>query len=151
MLCLREGKTTQAALAYHSSIMLNPNSDFAVDVLVVLDQILSAKEEFSPSGVDLSVGENFDEIDLLINNYAALSKKYKVRNDIKAPLVKQSHMIFSQLEIDNKSKGFWTKTYVPIFKKIMDEEKYKMYNFFKNQLKQRSNLHSTHVYHWPTL
>ena len=76
-----------------------------------------------PQGFKFSEsGDDFSDIDLLINNYAALSSKYKVPSKVDLPLIKQFYLMMTKLEYDKNDKGFFMQYYVPIYKKILQRK-----------------------------
>jgi uncharacterized protein len=130
-----EGKITQAVLCYNMFIMLQPNTSLSLAVLQRLNEIVTSKYEKKITGVALSPegGDDFSEMDLIISNYAALSKGFKVPGKIDLPIVKQSYALFSKLEYDKNDKGFWMQTYVPFFKEVFKQEKFEVYAYFSVQ------------------
>ena len=139
---LNEGKISLGILAYNTFLLLDPNSELSNAVLVELNEICSTKldEKLESKGVDVCEGEDYSEIDLLVTNYVALNKKYKVNSKFKYPAVKQSHLIFQKFSELSESNQFWYRTYVPFFKHIMKEGMFEDYSYYISQ-SSNSNSH----------
>lgn len=120
-----EGHLTEAFMALNFVILLDPYSDKAYSVLGLLNEVSNNNQaETTPKeGFDLESDE-YDEIDVLIRNFVALSKKYKVSTKSELYLAKQNHLIFSQLQNIETSDYFFSKYYTPFYKKLMEEGKY---------------------------
>lgn len=120
-LCYKNDLVTQASLCWNFYLFLEPNASNALNVLVALNNAVSQKNENELINIKVSEDDNsFEEIDLLVKNYAALDKKYKIENPINVPAIKQSHAIFNMLKDYEGNNGFWTERYAPFFRKIMD-------------------------------
>lgn len=118
-----EGHFTEAFLAFNTLIILEPESQRAYNVLVFLNDIAgNTKMDKSPKGDGFKLeSREFEEIDLLIENYVALQSKYKLKSKSALNLGKQNHLIFSQLLQVPSTDYFYNKFYVPFFQKIMNE------------------------------
>lgn len=120
--CYNEGLISQALLCFNTYLLLNNTSDNALDLLVLMDEMVSSKPDIEPHGITVSPDDKvFKDADLILRNYAALSKKYKTGNPIDLALVKQNHALFEMLGDIESTEGFWSGLYVPFYHKLMKE------------------------------
>ena len=126
LMALEEGKISQAMLALNTFLILDPYSETSFSVLQKLNEISAARYSGKPVNFPLSPEgkDDFTETDLILNNYAALSKSYKIPLKTDLPVIKQNHALISQLKVDKDDKGFWSTTYVPLFNAISKENKF---------------------------
>ena len=125
LIALEEGKISQAMLSLNMFLILEPTTNRSLGVLKKLDEAVSSKYERKPNNIALSSeGDDFSDLDLIITNYAALAKNYKIPLKLELPLAKQNFALLSKLEYDKNDKGFWMQTYVPFFKALYTENKY---------------------------
>lgn len=117
-LCYNEHLITQTMMCLNMYLLCSPDGPSSFDVLNYFNNIAKSRNEMEKhKGVEISKDDkSFEEIDLIINNYAALNKKYKTGNKIKIPVVKQNHAMLKQLENFEGNDGFWSTYYVPFFK-----------------------------------
>lgn len=123
VLCYQEHLISQAMMCLNMYLLINPDGKESFNILNSFNTLVKSKNDSEKhSGVKISADdETFEEIDLIINNYVALSKKYKTGNKINLAMVKQNHALFTQLEKYNGNGGFWDKYYVPFYKYIMQK------------------------------
>lgn len=131
-LCLSEGKYAQALMSFIMAILLEPGSDRANNILVVMNSMVSSKMDIvDPVGIQLSPkGDDYSDIDLVIKNYAALEKAYEVKSKIDIPLVRQIQVLFEMLEYSQSDGGFWMETYVPLFKNIFNSGRFEVFSYY---------------------
>lgn len=127
-----EGKISQAMLAMNMFLTLEPGTNRAYRVIGRLNEIVSSKYEREPKGAVLSPegGDDFSELDLIITNYAALSKSFKVPVKSELPLIKQNYALFSKLQYDKDDKGFWMQTYVPFFAELYKQNQFTGFSYY---------------------
>lgn len=119
-LCYNEGKIAQAMLCWDTYLIINPTSNDALDALIQLNNAVASKNTTEKKNISISTDDElFDEIDLIINNYAALNKNYKVDNEFTDPYVKQNHVLLSKINEIEPGNGLWSEKYIPMFKAIM--------------------------------
>ncbi len=116
-LCYQQHLIAQAMMCFDMYLLLNPDGENSINVLTFSNNMVAKKNENEKvPNVKISVDDDsFEEIDLIINNYAALSKSYKINNKIDLALVKQNHALFNQLKTYKGNGGFWDKYYVPFY------------------------------------
>lgn len=134
LMALNEGKISQAMLSLNMFLLLEPNSDRSLSVLKKLDDAVSSKYERESKNINLSAeGDDFSELDLIISNYAALAKNFKIPIKLDLAIAKQNYLLLSKLEYQKNDKGFWMQTYVPFFKALYDQNKFHDFTYFMLQ------------------
>lgn len=122
ILCYNEHLISQTMMCLNLYLLTNPDGDGSFNVLNSYNNMVKDKNESKPKGIQISQDDDsFEEIDLIINNYAALSKKYKVNNKLNLPIMKQNHALLGQLKEFEGNGGFWDTYYVPLFQFIESE------------------------------
>lgn len=125
-----EGKTSQFLMGFLMGILIDPNSSSSNTYLVSLNQLVQAKAESQePKGLKFSDKDTYDEIDLILQNYSALNKSYKLDSKIDIPLTRQIQVLMEKLEYDSSSDGFWMKTYVRVLKDIYDTDQFAAFTY----------------------
>jgi antitoxin component YwqK of YwqJK toxin-antitoxin module len=129
ILCYDEHLITQAMMCLNMYLLCNPDGEGAFEILNSYNNMVKSKnDEKKHPGVSISKDDkSFEEIDLIINNYAALNKKYKIDNKILIPVIKQNHAMIGQLKDYEGNGGFWDKHYVPFYKWV---DKNDLFNSF---------------------
>jgi len=118
-----EGKYAEALMALNLAILLNPLSEKSLSILTLINELSNnAKIEKEPKKGFEWESDEYDEINLLFENYVALNKKYKVKSKSKLHLTKQNHMIFSKLSELEVSDYFFSAYYAPFYIKLMEED-----------------------------
>lgn len=118
----KEGHLTQAYLAYTQAALYAIGTDKGLSILADMDKLASKKYEDNPKGITISEkGDNFSEITELLKSQVALQPKYKINSEIDYPIVRQLHLLFSQLENYEPTDGYFDKYYVPYYKAVMKE------------------------------
>ncbi|HSZ24168.1 MAG TPA: tetratricopeptide repeat protein, partial [Cytophagaceae bacterium] len=140
IIAANEGKISQAMMSMNMFLILEPTSTRSFSALQRFNEIVSSKYTREPNGVVLSPegGDDFSELDLIITNYAALSKSYKVPVKTELPIVKQNYALFSKMTYDKDDKGFWMQTYVPFFKEIYNQNQFPGFSYYSLQSSENS-------------
>ncbi len=123
ILAMEEGKYTEALLACNTYLLFEQVGEEANYILRLMDKMVSQAPDLSNKrNLKFSdEGDNFEDIELILQNRVALSKKYKVKPKYNLPVHKQSHVLFEKLEYDASDKGFFMQTYVPMYKKLFEK------------------------------
>ncbi len=127
-LALLEQQLSEAIMAMGLYLLLDFRNDAANEALAEINNAVSKKYQSDATETDVSPGEDFEEIDLLLKNYIALDEKFEVPSKIPIPIVKQSYLLFERA--DTSKSGFWCNTYLKFYKKMLAD----------NQFGQMSNL-----------
>lgn len=131
-----EKQTSKAIMAFAMYMILSTNNGNNFSQLGYVDYIAKSKywqdEGFSGSNnLKLDGNDGFGTIDQLVHNYIATTDKYKTKSQVKYPFVKQSHLVFSQLEdLKIDEDNFWNKYYVTFFRKMMEDNQYPGYTYY---------------------
>lgn len=124
LLCSKQNQTAQAILCLNTYLILNPESEYSSNILSLANEIASRRSPSNEKPIQQAENEDFEEINLILNNKVALSKKYKTKNKIRSSFSVQSHILLEQLKSYNKKDGFWNQKYVPLFKWIAKNNYY---------------------------
>lgn len=122
-ICYKQNRMAQALMSYDMYLLLNPDGEDAFRVLRALNDLVNNKNPNSPSP-DFQVSEDthsFEDLDLILNNKLALNKEYKVENEIQIALTRQNHVLMEQLQAYEDTEGWWSNTYVPLFRWIFQQ------------------------------
>lgn len=124
MLAINEKKYTRALLSASNFFLIEPTTHRARNLLVFLDNVL-AGDTIPPSrGIEFTVNDDFEALNLLIKNKVALDKRYKVPTKLPLDIVKQFYLVFEKAEYDKNNSGFWNQYYLPVADKIIQEEQF---------------------------
>lgn len=118
---------TQAALSWNTFLMLAPGDGRSLQTLGAMENLFNGEFEFDfPVSIRLNpVGEDdFSELDLIVKNKIALSKKYKYKlSKLDLTVARQTHLILNELKFDPDDNGFWMQTYGRLVKEVQDQDK----------------------------
>ena len=129
LLAANEEKHTQALMSLAMATILTGNSK----ELTILDLFAQQKEDLESKNLRLNTEKNaddFEDIDLLIENKVALNKKYKTPSKFEYPIIKQLYVMIENLEYNKKDEGFWMQYYVPYFKAMLEEKQFENFSYF---------------------
>lgn len=139
-ICYQQHLIAQAMMCLNMYLLLEPEGSHTINVLTFCNNMVAKKNENEkiPTIKISPDDESFEEIDLIINNYAALNDKYKTNNKIELAIVKQNHALFNQLKNYKGNGGFWDKYYVPFYlfineNKLFDSFAYTICYSVKNE------------------
>ncbi|MFN3403021.1 MAG: hypothetical protein ACK40G_02930 [Cytophagaceae bacterium] len=132
ILAANEGLVTQAMLAFNTFLILEPKSSKSLAVLKRMSEIISSNYEKAPISVPFAPagGDDFSDIDLIVTNYTALGKNYKIPVKTELNIIKQNHAILSKLEYNKNDKGFWMQTYVPLYREIQKQNMFEAFSYY---------------------
>jgi uncharacterized protein len=122
-LCANEGKYTQAILSLCIAVLLSPSDTTSLEIISYLNKFVSQKNALTSKKVVLSQGDDFAGLDMIIGNQLALNPKYKLKNKIDFPIVRQMEVLLDNLTYNLNDNGFWMQFYVPTFAEIMKTER----------------------------
>lgn len=117
----QEGLISQAALSLMMGLIVQWGNDRSRQTLGYLDDLLAGKLDDDPKGSDLSAGDDFSELDVLLTNKVAMNKAYKVKPDLTYAFVRQGQFLLTSLKDHPKGDGFWTTYYVPFMVQMMKD------------------------------
>lgn len=117
-----EGMLTQAFLAYTHGLLYSFGTSSYFEILKEMNDLASKKLEENPNNVMISEsGDQFGEIETMLKSQVALQSKYKINTNIDLPIVRQLHLLMSQLEKYEPTDGFFDKYYVTFYKDLYKE------------------------------
>lgn len=138
-LAFNEKQTTKGLMAMGMHLLLSVDKRNNFPQLRYGDYMSRTKywndEDFEgSSGFDFGGNNSFTAIDQLVHNYIALDKKYKAPTKMDFPLVKQLHLICSQLEsMKVDEDDFWHKTYVSFYKDLLEDKQFEGFSYWISQ------------------
>lgn len=118
LLAANEGKLTQAMLSWCTFLYLEPSSGRSNTILVWLDQLVGASWDQDSAGLNLggTDADDFEDLDVIIDQRVALNKKYKYPyKKLNESVCRQVYLMIQELRFDESDQGFWMQTYVPMF------------------------------------
>jgi len=117
-----EGLITQSFLAYTHAMLYAIGTNYSIGILDDMNKLAAKKLEENPNNIVMSEkGDQFSEIETLLKSKVALSGKYKIETNIDYPVVRQLHLIMSQLDKYEPTDGYFDTYYVPFYKELYKE------------------------------
>lgn len=145
LLCYKRGLTAQALLALNTWMLLSDDLDTKANQLDALNRMSFTPYTEDPVTFSLTEEEkSFSTIDKILDQGLALQKSYKTGNDIDVQLVKQNHILFTYLKDHKLSNGVWSSIYIPLYKKVMDDEKFNEFSYYITQVLKETKLKSSY-------
>lgn len=118
-----EDEVTQSLMSLLTYLVLEPGSGRSFNLLSYGDAIASLGSEDINSDDQDVIGSEFKDLELIVKNRIALNEKYETPSDLGFPIIKQAHLIMTQLSKNEaQSDGFWGQHYGPILKWVIDED-----------------------------
>lgn len=117
----KQEKLAQAMMCFNTYLLLEPDADDALNTLSFFnDLVISRNTNTANPDIRLSKDDgSFEMIDLILENKFALNNDYKIKNKINIPLIRQNHALLDQLKEYQRSGGFWSQTYVPLYQWVL--------------------------------
>lgn len=118
----KQQQTAQAILCYNLYLLNNPDGESSTNVLSYVDSTVRAvnKSEKSPA-FSFKTEDDFEEINLIINNRVALNSDYKISNKVNISYVKQLDVLLKQLKgYSSEQDCFMNSKYVQLHQWIME-------------------------------
>lgn len=126
-----EGKLTESMLSLLTCLILNPKLEKSKDIVGYLDVLVSKKYEEKNTNVVFSdKGDDFTEVETLLRSQVALNPKYKAESSLAFPVIKQSHLLLSQLANHITETGFYEKNYLPFFREAFKADNFEGLSYF---------------------
>src|SRR5690606_27840482 len=122
----KQEKLAQAMMSFNTYLLLGPDSPNAADLLISYNNLVISKNP-NTANPDFKISEDeevFETINLVLENKLALNENYKIDTKINYPLIKQNHALLEQLKSVEINDDFWSQTYVPVFKWIMESNRF---------------------------
>lgn len=134
VLCYKRGLTAQALLAFNTWMLLSDDVNSDIEQLSSLN-----KSSFTPYDGDAFTyklsdeDKSFSTIDKILDQGLALQNSYDTGNKIDLQLVRQNHILFTYLKDHTYEKGTWSSIYVPIYRKIMEDDNFNEFTYYLTQ------------------
>ena len=117
-----EGHYSEALMSFMTCILIEPTGSQSASIVSFMEEIANGSYNPEPKGLDLSKnGDDFEDLNLLVDNKIALQPKYKTKFSIPTAYAKQFHLISSTIEYEKSNEGFWNQTYVRLYKELFDK------------------------------
>lgn len=151
-MALHENETARMLMCFNTYQLLTSNTQLANSLLEYTNQVLTASKDSVPWGVFKGSDESFGKLNQLLDNYIAMDKDYKTGLKVNWALVKQNHLLLTQLAEENgRGKGFWNEFYVPLYKGLMDDGQFEgfiysmLYNSSLDEVKKLASKKSGEI------
>ena len=122
----KQERLTQALMCFNMYLLLEPDVAGGFTVLKSLNNIVTAKNSNKRDrNITLDdADDSFEDIDLVLSSKVAMNDNYETGNPINIALTRQNHAMITQIKDFEGSDGFWNKTYVPLYKWIVENDKF---------------------------
>ena len=90
-----------------------------------------ADDSYSGSNeLNLDGNSSFETVDQLVHNYVALRDKYKTPSKLDIPLIKQLHLIASQIKDQGGNKNdYWYQTYGKFYAEMLENDQFEGFSY----------------------
>jgi antitoxin component YwqK of YwqJK toxin-antitoxin module/tetratricopeptide (TPR) repeat protein len=130
-MAMKENETARALMCLNTYLLLQSDVEQANRILTYMNQYVTAKKDSVPHGLFKGSKEDFSKINLLLDNYVAVDKGYKIGLNVDVAAIKQNHLLFTQLSKSAASdNGFWNRFYVPIYQELIKAEQYENHSYY---------------------
>lgn len=130
VLALENGRPTEATLSLLTYLMISPTGQNAAKAIGFLDKKLS--ENFLEKGkvVFSKTGDNFGEIETILQNGLPLRSAFKVKSDFDEKITRQVQAVCEFMASQPAGDGFYERTYGPWIKKAMDTNQFEPMSYY---------------------
>jgi antitoxin component YwqK of YwqJK toxin-antitoxin module/tetratricopeptide (TPR) repeat protein len=130
LMCAEVGELTKAALAMNMVLMLESSAPNAVNYIAILEGIYEGSFETKDYKINFVEEEDFEDIDVLIENKIAQNKGYKVKCKLQFSFIKTNHLVFEKIDYIEGDNGFWNQNYVQFFKSLYKAKQFPYYSYY---------------------
>lgn len=111
-----EGRYTQALMSLSFASIFANNPNYQSSIHIIMENISTMDFESEPKGIQFDEGDDFSNIDQIIETRIALSKKFKLQSKLTmVNYTRQLQVIMEALKYDADADGFWMQHYAPLF------------------------------------
>jgi len=130
VLALENGRPTEATMALLTYLMIAPTGSNAVKAIGFLDKKYS--DNFLEKGkvVFSKTGDNFSEIETILQNGLPLRSAYKVKSDIDDNITRQVQAVCEFIASQPAGDGFFERMYGPWIKKAYDTKQFEPMSYY---------------------
>ncbi|RYZ45091.1 MAG: tetratricopeptide repeat protein, partial [Sphingobacteriales bacterium] len=122
-----QGRFAEAIMALQAALLCTNNATLAQHPISLLSAIATQTGDIAQAYSDRKpeyAHPLFDEIDELVHAKIALNKGYALKTDIDDNIARQIQIVSEKLTYDSKDKNFAMQYYVPLFKKVYDDNQF---------------------------
>ncbi len=127
---LLQGRLTESLLALEGSLLITNNTELARGSINYAIRIAKETEDADSLYIEKPAKYShpmFDKIDHVVNSKKALSRDYQLKTSIDEDVVRQMQIVMEKLEYDANDKNFVMQYYVPLLKKVRNEDQFENY------------------------
>lgn len=132
LMAYRNNNITGTMLALEFSIMCDPYSDRAKNLIPDLEKIVKLELEFD-SITNIKVFQNqndFTEMESLLRSKVALSKKYKLKTKLTYDINKQTQLLIDNIGNYSDVKGFYNSFYGKFFSTLSSQNHLEAFGYY---------------------
>ncbi|MDB5192024.1 MAG: tetratricopeptide repeat protein [Segetibacter sp.] len=121
-----EGNVIPALLSYTTSLLSNPESNFARASVKALSSLSEVSDDVAKNFAarKTSGSNSYEMIEEIFTSKIALDKKYKLTIELEDPIVRQLQVVFEKLEYDAADKDFSMQYYVPLYTNLFSQKQF---------------------------
>lgn len=114
---LKKRMTAQALMCFNTYLMLNPDGADSFSILKSLNNVIS-QDNATKDLEGFTINENvdqFEELNLIIDNRIALQDGYETGNEINIALTNQNHVLLEFIKDFETKENYWSNSYIKLF------------------------------------
>jgi len=126
VICADEGYLAEALMCFNMCLISEYDYSYSYPIINFMEEIVSSNYSGEKKGINI-YGEGgvspHEELTLFIKNRVALDKKkYKFKHKFfKYNIIKQNHLLISNLNYDSDDTSIWGKYYTKHFSEVWDQ------------------------------
>lgn len=121
---LKKRMIAQALMCFDTYLLLNPDGSDSFAILKSLNNVIG-QDNATKDIEGFIISENtdqFEELNMIIDNRVALQDGYETGNDINIALTKQNHVLLEYIK-DFETKGdYWSNSYIKLFQWVHEND-----------------------------
>ena len=136
--CLQLGYTVPGILALNFASVINPNSNYCIKSLQLLEELYNEGVTAFNNDNDVTIYNPYDELNELykpihnlLDSKAAENKKFKSLTKMNHKILKYNQLVFSNVSIRPNSHAVEDLLYAPYFQQIINENRYNTFCYFQ--------------------
>lgn len=126
---IKEKKIIPAIMALNYAVFLHPKSDYAIEVLQIMDQLFTSLLEMVDHEEFQADDERFRDLEILVGSNIALNKNFDNKSKIVHIITLQSQLVFENLPDPRNSKDIVDYVYIPFYKGVMEKKYFNLYAY----------------------
>ncbi len=123
-----EGDIVKAMLCFTTNLFMDPQNNYHNSAVTALANIAGVKDmtQARVNARKTGVGQGFELPEEILLSKVALDTKYKLVTDVEDPITRQLQVLLEKMEYAADQKSFTMQFYVPIYKKLFEDNKYNL-------------------------